>query len=524
MKLPIRRKKQVVTDAETAIVPPRATFPVPIELRDHIYSFLLDHEKTRAQPYHTRPQNERGTQSEVNLRDKSVAHTYRFHTNILAVNKTINEEAKQELHRSNVFVVVSWVWPNLGSILHAFDVPIVTERQAVIARFDHCALRLHLRDPTPKSRLGGAAKVQSLLMLHADVPILCKAIRYISATCPRPATVCFKVAEAPDHEQLMFGNNNARPARTMIKFSSGSAHADTVGKQTQLLAPFEQMCMAGQKITVICASEDEEGRGTAMQHAIRRVEVLAAPHFIWIKVVAWDMLDTALALMSTANSLVQAGDLERAGEHYARICSGTLERGILNGLPERIFDSDAAPAIICAMRVFTDAAAAAGLLHLRNLEFQKAQEAENYTHGISAYISQFDIRNEVLGYEERGAWVMHAPFWHLRLLMQLTEAEPDLDSLVAQFNLAHDALPENEYIRHDLRLVSALSDEYRDGTYLTYDPEQVLRESSAMVLAPQTFIYSVPKHVARPAAIEGWVDVHQREAFAGKAGRRVEAL
>ena len=143
----------------------------------------------------------RGRQSEANERDKSVACTYRYHTNILGVNKTVQNEARQEFHRSNRLVLISWVWPGLGRTLHGFDLPIVTENQTAIAAFEHHALRLHLQHCTPRSKLGAAAMIQSLLMLHADLPTLTRTIRYVSATMSKPVSIVIKDVNVPDHQQ-----------------------------------------------------------------------------------------------------------------------------------------------------------------------------------------------------------------------------------------------------------------------------------------------------------------------------------
>lgn len=62
---------------------PRANFPLPRELRDHIYSYLLDSVHMR----------------QVRFKDpKAVTdragNGYQFHTNILAVNRAIHEEGQ----------------------------------------------------------------------------------------------------------------------------------------------------------------------------------------------------------------------------------------------------------------------------------------------------------------------------------------------------------------------------------------------------------------------------------------------
>ena len=107
-----------------------------------------------APPYHVRCQTQRSAvrsihysvacfsrltndqQADSNLRDKSVAYTYRFHTNILRVNKQISTEAKGTPYRDNVFVVVSCRWPSFGATMHAYDVPIVKEHLQAAARFE----------------------------------------------------------------------------------------------------------------------------------------------------------------------------------------------------------------------------------------------------------------------------------------------------------------------------------------------------------------------------------------------------
>ncbi|KAK6390698.1 hypothetical protein LTR65_005302 [Meristemomyces frigidus] len=74
------------------------------------------------------------------------AHTYSFHTSILGVNHQIHDEATKVL-RKNAFVVVSFEWPGLKESTHMFDVPIVTERKRLVARFANHSLRVHILHP-----------------------------------------------------------------------------------------------------------------------------------------------------------------------------------------------------------------------------------------------------------------------------------------------------------------------------------------------------------------------------------------
>ena len=107
--------------------PPRQNLPLPRELRDQIYGYLLRNEHVHDRSYGTRPQNQRGQvsnlpslsylqfagsanvssqTSEANSRDVGIAPTYKFRIDVLAINHDISEEAL-EVFRGKHFVVVS---------------------------------------------------------------------------------------------------------------------------------------------------------------------------------------------------------------------------------------------------------------------------------------------------------------------------------------------------------------------------------------------------------------------------------
>jgi hypothetical protein len=75
------------TQQDAAAVPPvpaRRTFPLPQELRDNIFRYLLDGREVKDGMF------------------------YRFSTAILAVNKTIAQEAEKYLREHNIFVSVHY--------------------------------------------------------------------------------------------------------------------------------------------------------------------------------------------------------------------------------------------------------------------------------------------------------------------------------------------------------------------------------------------------------------------------------
>lgn len=75
-------------------------FPLPRELRDKIYGYLLDSDYTRLR--RTVNQNQEKTQFERVAREEMAYH---FHTNILAVNRAIHEEAESY---STSVISLSW--------------------------------------------------------------------------------------------------------------------------------------------------------------------------------------------------------------------------------------------------------------------------------------------------------------------------------------------------------------------------------------------------------------------------------
>jgi hypothetical protein len=104
----------------------RDNFPIPPELRNHIYSYLLDAKYTRVD------------------RSRVGDRAYKFHTQILGVNRQIHDEAEEYLYKKNVFIVVSHQFSedNFKTMISA--APCVAELHGV--EFKHRLLDVHLSD------------------------------------------------------------------------------------------------------------------------------------------------------------------------------------------------------------------------------------------------------------------------------------------------------------------------------------------------------------------------------------------
>lgn len=115
---------------------PRPDSPLPRELRDQVYGYLLDNKYTRVKrtfkPISMQALSDRGSKAD------------HFHTNILAVNRAINDEAEKLLHERNIFIVASYQCPLLSKqIRDQVYVPIVTERH--VCRMRHHSLRIQFK-------------------------------------------------------------------------------------------------------------------------------------------------------------------------------------------------------------------------------------------------------------------------------------------------------------------------------------------------------------------------------------------
>ncbi|KAI7534669.1 hypothetical protein KC331_g12438 [Hortaea werneckii] len=509
MELPVRTRKDSAAAGtkRQQQQAPRTTFLVlPRELRDQIYGYLLSDEYTKMPPYHTRPAAARGRQSEANKRDMSAAHTYRFHVNILGVNKQLRKEATEELYGRNSFVVVSWKWEELGETLNAFDLPIITDNQTAVARFvkfKNHSLRLHLDYP------GVHDPVESLLMLHSDLKVLCRAIRYLGAFLWWPAHFIIKQSKSTGDCFGAYSNHNLPALRTKIEFNRviAASEAEVFTKKVKLLAPLVDLRIAGQKLKVLGSQNGDAQIDFAK--AVDDLTKLAAPSLAWVKIVAWDLLDILMALMTTANKLCRDGDYERASTHYWSAIVGVPFSHFFCNLPPIVAVSDAAPPVIMGLRVLSDAVAATGWLALRRGDFSEARRAQDLGLDVADLISHFLHPEEVLmpTGEDESIWVDQPPSWHFHPLCSFFTDNWPLAHYVGVFEDLHQQFPDDAHIAHDLEAFVRLGE--RNQTIALEERPKLLEKFSACALPPQIFTFQIPERNARPTKVSGWHDQEQ---------------
>ncbi|KAK5165298.1 uncharacterized protein LTR77_009396 [Saxophila tyrrhenica] len=477
-----------------AIRPKTVDFPLPREIRDFIYGLLLSGEKVQDEPYHTRNQ---GSIS----RNRSAAHTYSFQPSVLQLNKTISREASEELRRSNCFVVVSYKWPGLEDLIHTCDVPIVTQDNSAVARFQHHSMRIHLRhrDISPKDT---SCQTRSFLLLLRDMPLFCRTIRWASLDKSAAGRMVLNVKdpESPVEELNVFYAQTSRNVFcTNVDFRSTTRKPLSPTLEASLVRAVEDVRMPGQKVVV---------RGAInLSETTTHLRSTAGAPYVFITALAWDLLDIAQALMKTANTFAAAGQHAQAAQRYLDIIAPCRDSFLFTP-SEVLFFSDCATPVVLLFRVLMNAAAAYGFERLRASDMTGVQGADDIAHHISYFISQFDDRNKILGYgdAERATWFLVTPALHVQLLLLLSKDQETekLRSLVAAFGRMRQYLPGSVHLAHDEALVRSLL----DGS--TVSGTGIMEQTSACALPPPLFEFEIPQHTVRPQ-LKGWVVEDQRE-------------
>jgi hypothetical protein len=173
----------------------------------------------------------------------------------LLVNREVREEAEKILYTGKVFVLISFQWPNLASLIHSNDVPIVTENQGAISRFDHYSMRLHLRHRDCPKNKAMAYRVRSILVLLRDLPVFCRAVRWNSIIAPSAGTLLIKGRNDPVHLiQPYVDHTVQRHFQLSIRLQPTQYVRLFSELQEQLAHPLKELRVAGMKTVENVAS------------------------------------------------------------------------------------------------------------------------------------------------------------------------------------------------------------------------------------------------------------------------------
>ncbi|KAK3075899.1 hypothetical protein LTR53_000328 [Teratosphaeriaceae sp. CCFEE 6253] len=342
--------------------PMRDNFPLPRELRDMIYSYLLCHEYVMAPPFYTRDPTACSERNEHSLRRISIAHTFQFHVNILCVNHEIGAEASKAL-ALNHFAVVSALWKFLDISKHFCDLPIVSEDTQAIAKFTHHHLHVHVGKPTPPHTL------LSFIIVGAALPMFCEVImpwafateriptRYLSDKVPGrqvglvlPAALCIK----------------AEAVYTKVEFLSPAAMPMTTRLEARLLVPFASMITRLHDVTIVGSTQSPQ--------RIAALQARMGPLFVSITPFLRQLSDLLSALKPTADRLMAARLFGHALTRY-RVLELGARFPLLTMLPEELVSHESRVTMVILLQKFMDITLTKGFLHLHANDIEKAAES-----------------------------------------------------------------------------------------------------------------------------------------------------
>ena len=174
--------------------------------------------------------------SEATKRDDSIAHTYRFCTNILAVNREINKEASPILNANHI-VVVNHKWPQASTLKHGIGLPIVTENQTHVSRFRKAILKVQLVAPSTEEGFS-EQKSESFIMVSDDLPALANVFQWLVYCTNTQAKIVTRYNTGPEFHSTVNQDLYAfapegmgtRPALT-VRFPEGDG--TSVDRATQ---------------------------------------------------------------------------------------------------------------------------------------------------------------------------------------------------------------------------------------------------------------------------------------------------
>lgn len=294
--------------AEVESVP---NFPIPVELRNNIYRHLLLGVRTRYQP-----QNAPGQYTSPVNSYTSAAHLYHFHTNILAVNKQIHDEASNILYKENTFVVLSSKSPSFEYFRNITDVPIVSVRFA--GRMKHHAMRLHFAWATPPLKLVQAQSgansrtwnkgIQALIMLHEDLPRLCCMLQSQYCLSPQTQTIMQKTALATFFVSMP---KDTKMVNLKIELRTSPYREMTEDLDRDLLEPFQSVVSAGQIVTITGSRPD----------ITNPLQDRMVPDLIWASGMLWSLYHTTRTLKDAYDNLALAGKYREAIFRYSFLMS-----------------------------------------------------------------------------------------------------------------------------------------------------------------------------------------------------------
>lgn len=316
---------------------PRANFPLPRELRNIIYSYLLEGTNTR----------------QVRLKDSNAAtdragKVYQFHTSIMGVNQAIHDEgqysgvclydlkrrllisqkAEEYLYKNNIFIVVSFDWPNLLTngpgtepLSQALCSPVVTEKHA--AKMQKHSLRLHVTRNMRHPALPASSTktpIHSFLLLAKDMDALCFSLRFRLNPLRGFAVGIVESVAPGSHGRYRYmgvvlvgeSHGKLKPPSLKIEFCDTRFRIADAKLQDKLLGSLKRVACPSMQVSLM-------GRLRLQENLLTSVKNRMGPNFVSYEALAWNHLDILVEAKKFSDLAVSSGEYGVALRMYNNI-------------------------------------------------------------------------------------------------------------------------------------------------------------------------------------------------------------
>ena len=449
---------------ESAIQIPRANFPLPRELRDHIYSYLLEAKHTRTK--------------RANIGDRA----YQFHTNILGVNRQIHDEAEEYLYKQNVFVVISHQFSDVN--IRALPSCAFWVAQLKEPGFVHRSLELYISEvPYVDSQQSEIAR-SHWLVLSQDLDFYRQiaVIPLVSSLEQAPKLVL----EKSDLVSDKFLDEEGRQLSThymRIEFCSHSYSNATCGLQRSLLASLRSLGCPGLLVS-ICGDVLDSS-------SVRDQENSIGSSLICDSAVVWHTIGALDGFKAAADTSAHAGELSIAAFMYESVTKAMINY--------RKISASQMPAVRpVLLKLLADTELAKAYLYLR------AQDAVMFVRPMSSLL---EMSGFFKGYAHQEDILLSPGIFHLTLLAVVVSPSASLRPPFPTISIARCvaclSATHTELGSYDIAILKQCADQSKN-----FAPED-LPAASCSFFAMEWDMRCPSKRVEKPDHIIGFLDVLQ---------------
>ncbi|KAM0695990.1 hypothetical protein Q7P36_004473 [Cladosporium allicinum] len=285
-------------------------FPLPRELRDHIYGYLLDGDYLRVpRKFDQVPQGD----------TQAGPKAYHFHTNILAVNREIHHEAEL-LYKKNIFVVVSYQRPTLEQRREeVLWVPIVSKEH--VNRMKQHSLRIHT-DPGPSViqkyalSTGTEIPVQSYIILARDIKVFAVSVHVSEENSSGAGIVIVALPNKEPQVRLAGGDEHGlfyESTRLKCQLRNTRYHTMDRALQNYLLAPLDSIIRMSKRVSFTGVISDPEQTAYLKQ--------VMGPSLVCQDALFWSAYRECVLAKDAADAAVDYDELDFSVQLYRKIAS-----------------------------------------------------------------------------------------------------------------------------------------------------------------------------------------------------------